>query len=136
MNPPPIPNSDIKSIEDVRVGQRWITIAILLNLLCIIAGVILPKIAASLPGGQVVAGVSGILVLAAGLSGLVLSLLGVLRLSSGLGRSIAMRIVFVIAMFIPLLSLIVLATLSSSATTALRAAGYRVGLLGAGPKTA
>jgi len=41
------------------------------------------------------------------------------------------KIVIGVCMFIPLVSLITLLLLNSRATTALRAAGYRVGLLGA-----
>jgi hypothetical protein len=60
-----------------------------------------------------------------------LSLFGVYQLSSGLGMSTPMKIIVFVCMFIPLVSLITLLVLNSKATTALRAAGYHVGLLGA-----
>jgi len=80
--------------------------------------------------------VFGILNIIALLTGVVLAIVGVVRLSSGLGYGIAARILIIISMFIPLVSLLVLLMLSSKATAVLRSAGYKVGLLGAAPKAA
>lgn len=66
-----------------------------------------------------------------GLGALVMGLVGTYRLCSGLGYSMATRIILMVLMFLPLVGLIVLLVLNSKATGRLRAAGYRVGLLGA-----
>ncbi|KRE82914.1 hypothetical protein ASG75_15350 [Rhodanobacter sp. Soil772] len=58
-------------------------------------------------------------------------LVGTFRLCSGLGYSMATRVILIVLMFVPLVSLIVLLVLNAKATGKLRAAGYRVGLLGA-----
>jgi len=65
---------------------------------------------------------------------LAVSILGVIsvwRLASALGYSTGMRALFVVSLFVPLASLIVLLVLIDRATKFLRAAGYKVGLLGA-----
>lgn len=59
------------------------------------------------------------------------SLRGVVRLSSGLGKSTGATIAFMVATFFPLVNLVTWIALSIQATRALRAAGWRVGLLGA-----
>ena len=59
------------------------------------------------------------------------SLLGVVRLSSGLGKATGATIAFMVATFFPLVNLVTWIALSVQATRALRAAGWRVGLLGA-----
>ena len=73
-----------------------------------------------------------------GLPGLVLSIaasimaiIGVVRITGGLDRSTLARIVYIVAMFIPLINLIAMLLLSSQATKALREAGFQVGFLGA-----
>lgn len=66
-----------------------------------------------------------------GLGALAMGLVGTYRLCSGLGFSMATRVILMVLMFVPLVGLIVLLVLNSKATAKLRAAGYRVGLLGA-----
>jgi hypothetical protein len=63
----------------------------------------------------------------------VYSLWGVVRLSSGLGKSTGHTIVLMVLSFIPLVSLVVWIVLSVQASRRLRAAGWQVGLLGARP---
>jgi len=121
--------SDTASIEKVRSGQRFILFAIILNLLVVAIAFLVPKT-------ESLDGVFGILNIIALLTGVVLAIVGVVRLSSGLGYGIAARILIIISMFIPLVSLLVLLMLSSKATAVLRSAGYKVGLLGAAPKAA
>jgi len=121
--------SDTASIEKVRSGQRFILFAIILNLLVVAIAFLVPKT-------ESLMAVFGILNIIALLTGVVLAIVGVVRLSSGLGYGIAARILIIISMFIPLVSLLVLLMLSSKATAVLRSAGYKVGLLGAAPKAA
>jgi len=67
----------------------------------------------------------GILLLA-----LILAIIGIVRALIGIEAKIYTKILLVIAMFIPGLNLLALASLSQRVTTALRAAGYRVGFWG------
>ncbi len=75
--------------------------------------------------------VLGFVVALVALGALVTALVGVFRLSSGMGHGTGLKILWIVLMFVPLINLITLLRLNSSATKALRAAGYRVGLLGA-----
>ena len=61
------------------------------------------------------------------------SLLGVVRLSSGLGKPTGATIFYMVLTFVPLVSLGAWIVLSVQATRLLRAAGWQVGLLGARP---
>ena len=65
------------------------------------------------------------------LGAVLMGLVGTYRLCSGLGFSTASRIILMVLMCVPLVSLIVLLVLNAKATRKLQAAGYRVGLLGA-----
>lgn len=58
---------------------------------------------------------------------------GVVRICTGLGKSQGEKIAFMVMVFIPLVNLLGLLYLSSKATTLLRKAGWKVGLLGARP---
>lgn len=120
MNPYQAPAADLEQqrfggdAEGVALGQRLIIYAILAQL-----------------GALALKGVLGPLAGLVLLGALGMSLFGVYRVSKGLGHSTPIKIVIGVCMFIPLVSLITLLLLNSRATTALRAAGYRVGLLGA-----
>ena len=63
----------------------------------------------------------------------VYSLVGVVKLCSGLGKRQGQKILFMVASFFPFANLLALIYLSRSASKALRAAGWSVGLLGARP---
>jgi hypothetical protein len=101
-------------VEFVAIGQKAVIYAILVNL-CAVA----------------LRSVLGPVFLPLALVGLALSLFGIYRLSSGLGMSTGTKVALFICMAIPLVSLVTLFVLNSKATRVLRAAGYRVGLLGA-----
>ena len=115
---PPVPSSatppPIPSIEQVASGQKMIIYAVLLNL-----GAIALQFAIG-PTAAILMLVSAIL-----------AIIGILKLTTGLGNSIAAKIIYIILMFIPFVSLITLLVLNSKATNKLREAGYKVGLLGA-----
>jgi hypothetical protein len=59
------------------------------------------------------------------------ALVGTFKPCAGLGFSMASRVIRLVLMCMPLVSLIVLLVLNAKATGKLRAAGYHVGLLGA-----
>ncbi len=61
------------------------------------------------------------------------SLLGVVRICSGLQKSQGQKILFMVLTFFPLINLVALVYLSMKATRMLRDAGWSVGLLGAHP---
>ena len=107
------------SIEDVRVGQKMILYAILINIASLVARAVL----------------GDIWLLLFGLVSAVLAVGGVLRLSTGLGYSTGVKILLIILVFVPLISLITLAIINGKATERLKAAGYRVGLMGARSRT-
>ena len=59
------------------------------------------------------------------------SLFGIVRICSGLGLGTSGKILFMVLAFVPLVNLIALVYLSAKTNRLLRAAGWRVGLLGA-----
>jgi hypothetical protein len=61
---------------------------------------------------------------------LALMMIGVFNLAAAMGSSMASRILFVIAMIIPLVNLIVLLVLNQKATGLLRQHNIKVGLMG------
>lgn len=61
------------------------------------------------------------------------SLVGVVRICSGLGESQNKKILFMVLAFVPILNLVALVYLSVRASRMLRSAGWTVGLFGARP---
>jgi hypothetical protein len=104
-------------LERAAVGQRMLVFSIL--------------------GGFVVNGIERgahphfAVILALSLALTVYSLVGVVRLGSGLGRSTGAKISCMVLTCVPLVNLATWIVLSLQATRALRAAGWKVGLLGA-----
>jgi hypothetical protein len=113
---------DRAQLESMANGQKMIIWAIISYFLLGALASVLGQAAGPLVGVVVMAGLAAILVL---------SLLGVLRLSRGLGVRMPFRILLTLLIFVPLCNLVMLAVLSGRATRVLRAAGYRVGLFGA-----
>ena len=101
-------------LESIASGQKLVIYAILVYFAVIILQLVVGPIA-------------GVLLLVS----MVMGIIGVIRLASGLGKSTASKVIFVVLLFIPLVGLITLLVLNGKATAALRAGGYRVGLLGA-----
>jgi len=111
-----ISNSEIGevAIEQVARGQKLIIYAILINIISIILQIVIHPIIGFV-----------------GLISLALSIIGIIKLATGLGSSVLAKIIYIILMIIPLVNLITLLVLNSRATRELRAAGYKVGLMGA-----
>jgi hypothetical protein len=101
-------------MKDVALGQRLMIFAIVVN---IVAYVLANKVP-----------ILGILL---GVVGLVLAVTGMIRATSGLGFSTPRKVFYVIGLFIPVISIIVLAMVSAEATKVLRANGYEVKFFGA-----
>lgn len=109
------PAVDFTRMNRVASGQRLLIAALIASL-----------VATSIRTG--VNPVAGVLL---GLIAAVMSIIGVLRVDGGLEGSVLSRILYVVAMLLPLINLIIMFTLNMRATKALRAAGYDVGFLGA-----
>ena len=121
INPYQTPKTESKDIdseklliERVASGQKLIIYAILINIIATILQIAVNPL-------------FGLL----GLVSLVMSIIGVIKLATGLGSSLIAKIIYVVLMIIPLINLITLLILNSQATKVLRANGYKVGLMGA-----
>lgn len=112
-DPTPHPPSQ-GPIEQVASGQKMIIYAILINIVTYVLQIAVHPFL-------------GLLALAA----IALGIIGIVNLAKGLGKSTGLTVVFVILMFVPCVSLIMLLILNSEATRELQRAGYRVGLMGA-----
>ena len=66
----------------------------------------------------------------------IVTVLGIYRMSRGLGHHVAVTIILTVAGIIPYFNLIIMIVLSIMGTTRLRTAGYKVGFLGARKKPA
>jgi hypothetical protein len=111
---------DRQVLRDVAAGQRQIVFCIL------------GQFGIGILEGVVVAGHPTLFIinLFLGLAVLVFMIISVLKLAGALGQS---QIMYVILMFIPCISLIMLLVLNRQATKRLQQAGIKVGLLGADP---
>lgn len=74
----------------------------------------------------------GFVIIAAALGLFVYMIISVVRLANALGAS---TVLYIVAMFVPCVSLLAMLSLSSQATAQLKQAGIAVGLLGANPET-
>lgn len=101
-------------MEAIAGGQKLVIYAILVYLLAVVARLAIGQLA-----------------LLIALVSLALAIAGIIKLSAGMKFSTATQIICVVLMFVPLIGLLMLLVLNSKASTRLRAAGYRVGLLGA-----
>jgi hypothetical protein len=110
-------DADVERLNRVASAQRLIIVALLVAI-----------------GSVALQAASPVLGLIASLGGSVVAIIGVVRLSGALGSAIIVRILYAIAMIIPLLNLLIMVLLSMRATRELRAGGYKVGFLGASQK--
>lgn len=104
---------DAAGVESVRIGQKLIIFAILANIASVALAQIHPLLGLS------------------AFAALALTFYGLYKLSKGLRAAAWLQVIIFIAMFIPLVNLLVLLRINAKATQTLRAAGYSVGLLGA-----
>ncbi len=105
---------DDERLQRVASGQRLMIMSIVVSFL-------------SIPLQQVL----GQIALAVGLVSSIVAILGAVKLASGLGHAVFARVLWGIAMIIPLVNLICMLVLSSKATRVLRAGGWTVGFFGA-----
>jgi len=109
----------LETLNRIARGQRHVIFALLVQL-----------VAYALARGAPQMGL--LIVMAA----FVYAVAAVVQLSAALGFSVASRVLLCIGLLIPLVSLLVLAVLSSRASQRLRAGGFKVGFLGAKPREA
>jgi vacuolar-type H+-ATPase subunit I/STV1 len=109
----------IESLNRIARGQRQVMFALLAQIAASIIVRASPQI--------------GLLLL---IAAFIFSVVALVRLTSALGISIVSRVLLCLGLLIPLVSLLVLAVLSSRASRRLRAAGFRIGFLGAKPREA
>lgn len=102
-----------QQMNDVATGQRMVIGSIVLNIASIFTR-----------------GVADLWILLA-IAAIGLGVTGLLRMADGLGYSKGKKIGLVILAAIPLVGLVMLLIVNGRATKALRASGYKVGLLGA-----
>ncbi len=102
------------AIEDVVTGQKLVLYAILIYIIAIVLQLAVAEIFGLVALGTVVLGI-----------------MGLLKLSDGMGWSTGIKILLIVLLFVPLVSLIMLALVNGKATDRLRTAGYKVGLMGA-----
>jgi hypothetical protein len=122
MTPPPLPDSSPATVEKVRSGQKMLLWGVLLHVASTVVRLANPS--------PIILTASGLM----GLLAIILSIIGTIRVSSGLRYHIALRIACCVFMIIPLANIVTLLILSREATACLRAAGYQVGLMGADKK--
>ena len=118
---PPLARAEslqVASIEKVASGQKLIIYSILANLGLFVLSALLGDIA-------------GLFLPLVGIAAITLAILGLVRVTSGLGNPTSSLIIFIVLVFVPLVGLLMLVVVNARATRALRAAGYQVGLLGA-----
>lgn len=124
-NPYKIPQSDVNITQDIdqdeelrlkklAFGQKMTIFAVLLYFIAVAANMAMPLIGLLLVFGS-----------------WILSLVGLFKVVAAKGSHIAVKILLFILLFVPLINLIVLLRLNSSATKELRNNGYTVGLMGA-----
>ena len=119
-----------ESLENVRKGQRFMLFGLVANLVMSGLGQLL-DLSEPVPLGMALLAM-GVLAGALGVIGF--CILGIWKVVRGLSLSIFWVIFGGLAMFIPLLNLIVLLSLSGKASKVLKEYGYEVGLLGAAKK--
>lgn len=112
------PAAQAPEVEKIRIGQKLLIYAILLNIGVSLAAISLP-----------ILGLLQFLVLG-------VSIFGLVRLFQGMRTAMWARVLLFISMIIPLVNLLVLLGLNGRATKALRRAGYKVGLMGASKRVA
>lgn len=113
----PAEDDDGLDLDKAAQGQRMLVFSILLTF--------------GLNGAARAGALSPLLLFALYGAVAIFSLVGVVRLCSGLGKSTGQKIVYMVLSCVPLVSLAAWIVLSVQATRVLRAAGWRVGLLGA-----
>lgn len=107
---------EIVQTEQVRSGQRMAVGAIMLNLITV------PLLA--FPEG---AFVRAPLVIVA----IILAVLGIVRMSRGLGINLVVIVLMAMGMVVPMVNLVILLIINARATRFLRERGFEVGMLGA-----
>ena len=139
INPYQVPAAQLQTVdtsESIRLvanGQKMIIYAILIQFGLAGLNVVVGMLTGQGGAAPALAFLVLIVFLVGALAALVMSLVGLYRLLTGLGKSGLSKTVAIVTQFIPLLGVILLLVYNSQAIKALRAAGWHVGFLGASP---
>lgn len=107
-------NAPGSSAEELASGQRLVILAVVLNFAAVLLRFAIGDLAAVVAVAAVVS-----------------AIVGLVKVGSGFGYSVGLRVLLIILILIPLVGLVTLLVLNAKVTRALKAAGYEVGLLGA-----
>ena len=121
--PRPDLSNDRQILREIATSQRQVIYCVLAQIVLVVLNMVLrsaPNI------------IVAIVFLVLGVALLVYTISSVARLAKSLGES---AVLYIILMFIPCVSLIMLLMLSGKANTRLSAAGVKVGMLGADPNS-
>lgn len=120
-----------RALKDWRSGQKLMVYAVMLLLITYLILGALIAFPAPIPSFRALINLLLALVsIATSVGAIVLAIFGVIRVARAFDYSTGMKVLFCVLLFIPLVSLLVLLYLNDKATTALKDAGYRVGVLG------
>jgi hypothetical protein len=124
MNP-----NQVRQVAERQRALVWTIFAVLLlNFANIFVNAAMP------PPRSATAGTLLLVLVCLVLVGQIWALIGVIRLMAALGMGTGARVLFIVLMFVPCVSLIVLLGFNMQATKFLRGHGLRVGLMGVDPK--
>jgi hypothetical protein len=114
-------------VRAVASAQKLVLYAIALYIVAVVLRIgIVASVGDAAAATTTLGGLDALIALAA----IVMALVGVYRLASAFGYSMVVRVLCLVLMFVPLVGLITLVVLNRRATSLLRGAGLRVGLLG------
>ncbi|MFI4882189.1 MAG: hypothetical protein ACIAQU_06350 [Phycisphaerales bacterium JB064] len=124
------------NIPDVAKYQKLLIWLILAQIILILAAVgigVSSGMAGQQPGATPGAAQTGgvLIIQLVSFAVSIASIVVIVLLTGALGWSVVGRVVAALLMFCPIISLITLLVINSKATNALKAAGYKVGLMGA-----
>ncbi len=119
--------NDRDRLRRIALAQRQVNIAVLLYLSLIPVNLVLGAVGQGANWASLVVLVLGLIVLGLGA-------VSVYKLAS-IFRGKIVAVIYVLAMLLPLIGLLMLLSISRKATKELRAAGYKVGLLGVDAST-
>ena len=121
-----MPESQAKErLRRIAIAQRQVNVAVLLYLALLPLSFGLGTVAGGAPWGGLALGIYALVVVGLGI-------VSVYKLAA-IFRGSVVAILYVIGLLVPLLGLLLLLSISGKATKELRAAGIKVGLLGANP---
>ncbi len=116
------PGDSAENLGSVATGMKILNGAVALYLLLVVVNF--------LPLDGALALALGLGILVGALAVLVLALIGMGKIQGGLGKAMVVRVLSGLALFVPLVGLVVMVIVNSQGTKALKSAGYTIGSFG------